>query len=478
MTPKNRKFFLFLLLLALGLILVACGSGDDGGETTASGGEETAAESSEETAEVVEEEEMSEVVTIRYSLWDANQLPAYEQCANDFMAANPNITIEISQLGWGDYWNDIQTSMVAGNAPDVFTNHLAQYPTFAANDQLVDIQPLVEQDGIDLDVYLTGLADLWTRDGARFGLPKDWDTIAVIYNKEKLDAAGVTVEEINNATWNPEDGGTFEEIIAKLTIDANGNNALSPDFDPSDVVEYGYIPLPYSDSGGAYGQTQWSHFAASTGWVFNDGLYDNKYYYEDQRFIDTINWMQDAVVEKSYSPPFEEIASLGGNALFTSGTGAITHDGSWMIGTYTGNADFEVGFARLPLGPEGRKSMFNGLADSIWVGTEHVDESWAWLKYLASADCANTVGEAGVVFPAQEEAVDRALNAYAERGIDVSAFTEQALEDGGTFLFPVTDNAPEIGELMTEAMDAIFLGQVEPVDILPSVNEEINELFQ
>jgi multiple sugar transport system substrate-binding protein len=37
-----------------------------------------------------------------------------------------------------------------------------------------------------------------------------------------------------------------------------------------------------------------------------------------------------------------------------------------MIGSYV-SSDFEVGFARLPIGPEGRKSMFNGMADSIWV---------------------------------------------------------------------------------------------------------------
>ena len=164
--------------------------------------------------------------------------------------------------------------MVSGEAPDVFTNHLAKYPEFASKDQLVDIQPFVDADGVDTSIYLGELAELWARDGARFGLPKDWDTIAVIYNKEMLDAAGVTVEELNNATWDAETGGTFEEIAAKLTIDANGNNALSADFDGGNVDTYG-LALPYS--GGAYGQTQWSMFAVSNGWQFNDGLYDTKY---------------------------------------------------------------------------------------------------------------------------------------------------------------------------------------------------------
>ena len=44
--------------------------------------------------------------------------------------------------------------------------------------------------------------------------------------------------------------------------------------------------------------------------------------------------------------------------------------GSWMINWYLDNAKFEKGFAPLPVGPDGRKSMFNGLADSIWVGSK------------------------------------------------------------------------------------------------------------
>ena len=87
-------------------------------------------------------------VTVRYTLWDANQLPAYQKVADAFMAKNPGIRIEISQMGWADYWNDLQTSMVAGTASDVFTDHLAKYPEFAAKGQLLDIEPMVKADKV------------------------------------------------------------------------------------------------------------------------------------------------------------------------------------------------------------------------------------------------------------------------------------------------------------------------------------------
>ena len=412
---------------------------------------------------------------IRYINWDINQFPAYEECAANFMELYPNITVEVENLGWDDYWNGLQTEMVAGGAADVFTNHLAKYPEFASKGQILDIQPWVERDGVDTSIYLGELEKLWTRDGARFGLPKDWDTIAVIYNGAALEAAGVTVEELNEATWNPEDGGTFTEIMKKLTLDANGNNGLSPDFDKDNVVQYGYgTDIP---GAGAYGQTQYSMFAASTGWRHVDGLYATEYNYDDPRFIATMEWFQ-TNLEDGFIAPYEDMASLGSSAAFAAGNTAMTTDGSWQVGFYSTIEGIDVGFARLPIGPEGRTSMFNGLADSIWTGTEHPEAAWEWVKYAASPECEALVGTYGVVFPATAEGVNNALEVYQSRGVDVSAFTEQALEPGGTFLFPVTDNASEIAEIMSETMDAIFLSQAEPADILPAANEEVNATFE
>jgi multiple sugar transport system substrate-binding protein len=325
-----------------------------------------------------------------------------------------------------------------------------------------------------MSVYLSGLADLWGRDGKRFGLPKDWDTIAIVYNKDMLDKAGVTVDDLNNATWNPDDGGTLAQLMAKLTVDANGKNASDPAFDKTKVAQYGLI---VNGAGEGYGQTEWSWLTDTTGWRHIDNLYATAYHYDDPRFIKTIQWYAD-MMAASKMMPLELVTSLGGAAAFEAGKGALNANGSWMIGDYAKNATFPFGFARLPKGPEGRRSMFNGLADSIWVGSKHQEEAWQWVKYLASAECANTVGDAGVVFPAQQSGVEKALAAYKAKGLDVSAFTQQALEKDGTFLFPVTDHASEISGIMKPVMESIMLGQAKAADVLPAANTQVNALFK
>jgi len=470
---KRKYFWLVVLMLAFGMALTACGGG---GEATSGGSEDSGGDTGGEEAASSGDTGGGETVEIRYALWDSAQQPPYEECAAAFNKSHPNISIKFEQSGWDDYWANLQTSMVAGNAPDVFTNHLAKYPEFAAKEQIVDIQPLVERDDVPTDIYIGELAELWTREGKRYGLPKDWDTIAIFYNKSMFEEAGVDPAVMEDWSWNPEDGGTFEEVIAQLTLDANGNNGLSPDFDKENVVQFGFIP---QGQGNGYGQTQWSHWAVSNGFSFQDNLWGTEFHYEDPALAETLDWYASLWLEKGYAPDFAEVSSLGPQALFQSGKGAMTTDGSWQIKNYIEASDFEVGFGKLPVGPEGRKSMFNGLADSIYVGTDHQEEAWEWVKFLASPACQNIVGEHAVVFPAIESGVENALAAHEAKGADVSAFTEQALDPEGTFLFPVADNASEVSTIMRQVEEQIYLGEVDDVQgALQEADGEVDALFQ
>ena len=202
---------------------------------------------------------------INYWLWDANQLPAYQQCADDFTKANPDIKVKITQRGWDDYWTTLTNGFVAGTAPDVFTDHLSKYPEYAAKKQLLSLDDAVAKDGIKLESYTKGLAELWVgQDGKRYGLPKDWDTVGLFYNKAMTDSAGLTAEQMANLDWNPQDGGSYEKAIAHLTVDKNGVRGDEAGFDKNNVAVYG---LGLAGGGSGQGQTEWSFLTATTGWT-------------------------------------------------------------------------------------------------------------------------------------------------------------------------------------------------------------------
>lgn len=409
--------------------------------------------------------------TLDYWLWDANQLLAYEQCADDFHAENPDLKVKITQLGYGDYWGKLTNGMAAGNAPEVFTNHLSKYPDFLKTKQLLALDDL----DVDLSIYNDGLADLWVgEDGKRYGLPKDWDTVALFYNKGMTEEAGISDEQMSTLTWNPDDGGTYEEVIAHLTVDKNGKRGDEAGFDKDNVEVYG---LGLGGAGAGMGQTEWSYLAATTGWTHTDkNPWGTHYNYDSADFQDTIAWWT-GLIDKGYMPRLETTVGAAMNDNFGASKFAINSNGSWMIGSYAGYEGVDLGIAPTPVGPNGKSaSMYNGLADSIWVGAKDKAGAEKWVTYLASEACQDTVGELGVVFPATVSGTEKATEAFEAKGIDVTAFTSH-VTDGTTFLFPITDNAAKIDGIMQPAMDAVLQGSAD-VSSLTDANDQVNALFQ
>ncbi len=398
------------------------------------------------------------IVEIEYMLWDSNQQPAYEQAAALFMERNPNIKVVINQMGWGDYWTDIPRRMVAGDGPDVFTNHLAFANDFAKRGQILDIQPLVERDSVATDIYYPGLAELWTRDGHRWGLPKDWDTIAVVINVDMFKKAGIDVDSLDDWTWNPQDGGTFEETLRKVAAANPGTAGLGT----------------FYASG--FGQQEWSHLAHSTGFTYSQGNYSNQFNFNDPRLADTHEWFN-RMIDAGVCVPLEDISALGDTTMFTSKKIAATFAGSWMIGYYANNVEFDVKFVSLPTGPVGKRSPFNGLADAIWSGSENQEEAWQWVKFLGSKDAQDIIGKAGVVFPAVKGSEEYTIAKHASNGIDVSAYTDLVKVSGQTFLFPLTDNAAAVQESFQNAFEKIYLENADASAVLTEANASVNKML-
>jgi multiple sugar transport system substrate-binding protein len=447
---------------ALSLTLTACGGG--GGESESGGGGE---------GEVIDTSTASG--DVNYWLWDANQLPAYQACADAFKTANPNVNIKITQYGWDDYWSKLTNGFIAGDAPDVFTDHLSKYPEFVSQQQLVALDETLTKDGFNVDQYQPGLADLWKgQDGKRYGLPKDFDTVAIFYNKKLVSDAGVKEADLQNLTWNPTDGGTYEKTIAHLTVDESGKRGDEPGFDKSKIKVYG-LGLD-GGSGGGNGQTQWSMYTGSNNWNYTDkNPWGTHYNYDQPAFQQTIGWFR-SLIEKGYMPSVEAVTGQGSSDIFSAGKYAMITNGSWQTNPFFDLKGIETGLAPTPVGPSGKRaSMYNGLADSVWVGSQNKPAAVKWVEFLGSPDCQNIVGEKAVVFPAIPEATEKAEAAWKAKGIDTTPFTIQ-VDEKTTFLFPITDHASQITGIMTPAMDNVLTGK-SPPESLTEANNQVNQLF-
>jgi multiple sugar transport system substrate-binding protein len=437
-----------MMVIPLALVTAACGSGGEGEEQQTSG-------------------------QVEYWLWDANQLPAYQKCADAFQAKNADVTVKITQYGWDDYWTKVTTGFVSGTAPDVFTDHLQKYPEFASTNQLEPLDTYMSRDGVSTAAFQPGLADLWVaKDGKRYGMPKDFDTIAIFYNEALTTAAGITKAQMDSLAWNPNDGGTYQQVIARLTVDQSGKRGNEPGFDKNNVKTYG---LGLAGAGSGLGQTEYSMYTGSNGWTATDKLWDTKYKYDDPKFQQAIGWWK-SLIDKGFMPPLEKTVGVPLQTQYGAGSYAMVTEGSWNTGSYTTINGVKSGIAPVPVGPTGKRaSMYNGLADSIWAGSSKKEPAWKWVKFLGSTECQDLVADSAIVFPAITTSTEKAEAAFKAKGIDVSGFLIHTKEKT-TFLPPVTERAAEVSAIMGPAMEAVMGGSA-PVTSLTEANKQVNALF-
>jgi multiple sugar transport system substrate-binding protein len=412
---------------------------------------------------------------VTYWMWDANQLPGYQQCAADFEARHPDIDIAIEQVRWDDYWGRLLTSFVANSAPDVFVDHTSKYGDYTSRGLIEPLDELIARDGPDMSQFVEGTPDLWVGDdGRRYGLPKDFDAVGIFYNTEMAGAAGVTPEQMQNLTWNPQDGGTFEDVLARLTVDRNGKRGDEPGFDKNAIATYGLGLSP--ELGDGAGQTQWSMFTGTLDWSHTDRpLWGTHFNYDDPRFQDTVRWWR-SLIEKGYMPP-QELA-VGGmlSQLLQAGKYAMITDGSWNITTYASLGGIELATAPNPIGPSGqRASMTNSLADSIAAGSPNKGAAWKWVRYLASPECQSVVAKGGVIVPAIASVVSTAEAAIGAQGLDITPFTRH-LRERTAFPYPAAQHAADVDAIMKTAMERVMAGSAD-VSSLTAANEEVNALF-
>lgn len=413
---------------------------------------------------------------IDYWLWDANQLPSYAKCINGFEAENPDISVRITQIGWDDYWTKLTASFVAGTAPDVFTDHVGRYPQFMRRNVL---QPLDEVDSVGKvkpSDFMPGLTSLWTGDdGHLYGMPKDYDTIALMYDQKKLEDAGVTTKELETATWNPDDGGSLEKILARLAIDDKGRRGDDPTFDPAHVKQHALGTDPYFDYAG---QTNWSPFALSTGWRHTDKpTWGTRFQYDDPRFIKSIGWYT-GLSRKGYMPKMGQFGkSVTSDQQLGSGKVAMSLTGSWMLQTYAHLKGIKLGIAPLPSGPSGHPvSLYNGLGDSISRSSKHKTEAGKLVSYLGSDACQVVMGQDAIVFPARPRGTEAAIEAFDEEGLDVTPFTDR-VNRRETALYPIVDNAATVDSILQPSLDSVWMGTEKP-SVFIKQNERVNKAIR
>lgn len=415
-----KKIVALLLTVVMGLNLVACGSGSSSGEGGSDG----------------------EAVELSLWYWDEAQTESLKEMCANFTEKNPNITISVTQIGWDDYWTKLQAALPTGSGPDIMWMHPIASTIYAEAGLLMPLNDLIERDNVDISKLNENLFAPYVINGETYGLPKDFDTIGLWYNKAMFDAAGI---EYPNENW------TWDDYLAaaqKLTIRENGK-----------TIQYGTIAVPDMQA------EVFNLILQNGGQPFSDD--GTKCTLNTPEVKEAIQFELDLMHKYNVSPTMGDRAGTDAASLFAAGQSAMMMNGCWRAAQFYEGLGDDLGVAPLP-GNKERACIANGLAWSGSTKSKYQDEVWEFLKYSATEE--GQLPQAATVIPAYSGAEQAWIDRFPS--LDMQMFID-ALEYGHPYPVSKT-NASSVDSYLTSEMTKLF-NQPEVGDTLATIEAGVQE---
>jgi len=332
------------------------------------------------------------------------QVPVEEQLVADFNASQDEIELVINIAGSFDVSRDaLSTLIAAGNSPDI-VGPVGVGGSNAFINEWADLTPYIESTGYDLSVFDPALVDLYrTADGALVGIPFAVFPSMTYYNRGLFEEAGLNfppqefganyvMPDGTEVPWNYD---TVAEIAKILTVDTNGNDATSPDFDPTQIVQFG-MNFQWAQM-----RLMWTHFQPEAWYDEASGKVTIP-----ESWRAASQWIQDAVWKSHFYPSttYDGSELLGTGNAFQSGNLAMAITPLWYtccLGGSVGN--FEWDFATVPMSPDGKYHVATD-ADTFRLtkGSKNPEAAFKVLSFLLD-EAVPTLAPLYGAFPARPE---------------------------------------------------------------------------
>jgi sorbitol/mannitol transport system substrate-binding protein len=139
-------------------------------------------------------------ITLTLATVNNGQMKDMESLKGEFEAANPGITVNFQVMEEGDLRSAV-TADVANSAGqyDIVTIGAYEVPQWGANGWLTDLTADLADEAYDVGDILPPVKDALSVNGKQYAVPFYGESSILMYNKEILDAAGVTLP--NKPTW-------------------------------------------------------------------------------------------------------------------------------------------------------------------------------------------------------------------------------------------------------------------------------------
>lgn len=344
-----------------------------------------------------------------------------------------------------DYNQVLVNALSAGTAADVFYIPGETAPGIIATGKVLPITDLV-----DTSAFIQSLMDVYTVDGDVYGIPKDFNTLAVFYNEDLFDEAGV---EYPNAD---DDWNTFAEklrAVNALGDDVNGA-CLAADFARFGAFAFG---------------NGWTPFTA-------DGGVD----LSDPAFVEAFEFYTGLVTEGVAVQPSDIGAGWPGDCLAQERAG-VAIEGAWIIGFMRDAAPNQpYASTLLPKSPTTgeRGNFIFTVAWGVNADSPNRDAAVRVLEALTSPETQQFILEQGLAIPSRSALADNPFFQQDSREARGNLTVFEGASDGHVLGFQFGTVGTDYMGPLNNAATAVMTGQATAAEALAQAQQEIDALLQ
>lgn len=438
-----KRLLSILLCLMLMATFVACGNGGDANDAAADAPAEATADGEEapDAPEVGDDE----IITIRFatSLYveEPHQI-VKDMLVERYQELNPHIRIVMEGAEFANFWDNVTVEILAGAEADILQldiGRLAGYHALREGGAFIPLDDKIAASGIDYYNLLVGQPECVV-DGVTIALScYAWGTTGIFYNRAILEEAGIDPQAIL----------TTDDFVEALRATTHG-----------DMVGMGVVVGAHSFTLSEYnrffarGVTGGFYFVEEDAPFTPENLNVNS-----RENVEMARWWQSLILDEQVLRPGPD--KRDARELFWNGLAAFNMDGPWFIGMTEARDPAlmeNLGLIAHPqISFEGNlylpRPTFSPYPHAISTLSEHPEEAWAFLQWMATEEAQAIIALSGMV-PCNRDFAES--DAYREQFPLSAAFVDFLASYGPLLRDPPIAEFLEIQQIGNDAAEAMF----------------------
>lgn len=321
----------------------------------------------------------NDVVTITLSGWsNLTEQHLLQQVLQDFEAKHPHIKVQYDVIA-DEYMDVLKTRLIGETAADVFYLDAFAAPEIMIPGVLEPLNGYISQE-FDLADFNLKFLNAFQRNGKIFGLPKDFSTLALFYNKKAFKAAGLSQPP---KTWTE-----LREYAKKLTIDNDRDGRIE---------QYGFGVIPEL-------ARQVFMIKAFGGELINS---EGKATFASPESLKGLQLIINSYRQDKSSAQPSDVGTNSGSEMFGQEKVAMTIEGSWSI-PYLKQTfpNVEYATAEVPTVNNKKGTMAYTVAYVMNKRSQYKSEAWQLISYLTGTEGMKAWTSLGSVFPTRKSVIN------------------------------------------------------------------------